>query len=158
MTDAREMPPCWPTYLAQQADPAAAAQRFYGSFRIGDTPASQDEGARLILAGVKTATSDLLWTYEHDDSPPPFVGALSVLADGAGRAVCIVETTEVQVVAFQEVDAQFAADYGEWDGTLTAWRAHCWAYYTAQCAALGRTPDLKMPLVCERFRVVFRCD
>ena len=74
--------------------------------------------------------------------------------------VCIIETTEVRVVPFCEVDARFAYDYGEGDRSLAWWRAHLWAYYVDECASLGRQAGRQaegdMPLVCERFRVVFR--
>jgi uncharacterized protein YhfF len=52
---------------------------------IGSAPEHADEGAVLILNGVKTLTSSAFWN--HPDGKTPFVGALSVLVDGAGIAV-----------------------------------------------------------------------
>ena len=145
----------WAAHLATQDAPEAEARRLYGTFRIGDSKESADEGARLVLSGIKTATSSLLWEYEASGEAPPSVGALSILEDGDGRPACIVETTEAETRPFDAVDEAFAAAYGEWDGTLATWRRQCWRHYSAVCAGLGRVPREDMPLVCERFRVVF---
>ena len=127
----------------------------YGEIRVGDSEADADEGARLIVSGVKTATSSLLWDYDATGTRPPSLGALSIVMNGKGEPVCIVETTWLKVQAFNQIDEPFARDYGEWDGTLATWRKECLAYYGHRCEALGRTPSPDMPLVCERFRVVF---
>ena len=87
-------------------------------FQIGDSEQSADEGAALIKQGRKTTTSSLLWEYEVADEPLPQVGSLSIVEDGRGKPVCIVETTWVAIKKFAEVDAQFASDYGEWDQYL----------------------------------------
>jgi uncharacterized protein YhfF len=78
---------------------------------IGDTPESADEGAALILDGTKTATSSPDWDYP--DGRIPFVGALSVLLDGKGRARAIVRTWRVTSIPFGELDEDFARAYGE---------------------------------------------
>ena len=145
----------WTGYLDSPGAPKDAPDRLYGTCRIGDSAESADAGARLVLAGRKTATSSLLWEYEAGGEAPPAVGALTILEDGEGRPVCVFETSEVEIRAFSAVDAAFAADYGEWDGSLATWRRACWGYYAAACAGLGRTPAQDMPLVCERFRVVY---
>lgn len=144
----------WAKFLRSRTDPSATAKLLCEAFRIGDSEESADEGARLILSGAKTTTSSLLWEYNKQGKPLPFVGSLSILEDGRGKPVCIVETTWLGVLPFQEVDADFAVAYGEWGDTLASWRQHAWTYYSKQCSLLGRKPSLQMPLVCERFRVV----
>jgi uncharacterized protein YhfF len=145
----------WQRFLESQRDPVEAHGRFYESFRIGSEPEDADEGARLIRRGQKTATSSLLWEYEAQGKALPRVGSLSVIEDGRDVAICVVETTWLQVLPFDQVDAEFASDYGEADGTLDGWRRLCWDYYVDACALLGRTMSHDAPLVCERFRVVF---
>ncbi len=145
----------WAGFLTKLDDPADAERRLYDVFRIGARPESADSGARLIMAGVKTSTSSLLWEYEENGMPAPEVGALSILLDSAAAPVCVVETVWVEVIPFDRVDAQFAHDYGEWDRTLATWRRNSWAYYEAYCERLTRTPRPNMPLVCERFRVIY---
>lgn len=146
-------------FLKRAGDPdivVALSERLYEPFAVGRTPAAADEGARLYLAGIKTATSSLVWEYEALGKPLPFPGALSALLDGAGEPVAMVETTEVAVRAFDDIDEDFARDYGEWDRTLASWRRECWPYYDARCRQLGRTAAGDMPLLCERMRVVYR--
>lgn len=145
----------WQEYLATVRDPAAAERWYYEAFRIGDTEDSADEGASYILVGRKTATSSLLWGYQARGKPLPQVGSLCILENGRGEPVAVVKTVELVTRPFREVDARFAYDYGEWNRSLKTWRAQCWACYTRECEALGREPALEMPLVCERFRVVF---
>ena len=145
----------WRRFLDSQSDPADANERFYDAFRIGSEDEDAEEGARLILSGEKTATSALLWEYEDGNEPLPYVGALSVIQDAGWKPVCVVETTSVEVIPFRGIDAEFAHEYGETDGTLEGWREVFWEYYSEECAALGREMSKDTPRVCRRFRVVF---
>jgi uncharacterized protein YhfF len=145
----------WRAYLASLPETKDAARRFYEVFRIGNTPEGADEGAALITQRAKTATSSLLWEYRVADKPLPEVGSHSIVTDSDGDPVCVVETIEVDIRGFAEVDAAFAYDYGEWDRRLETWRARCWEFYAPRYHALGKIPTPQMPLVCERFIVVY---
>ncbi len=142
--------------MASDCCPSNAAERFDVSFRIGITDETADEGVRLILSGEKTATSSLLWEYEESGKPLPYVGALSVLEDGAGNPVCVIETNWVEIIPFDEIDAKFARDYSETDGTLEHWREVFWDYYSEECEKSGWKMLQTTPMVCERFHVIFR--
>lgn len=146
----------WAAFLESQNGSPGPRARFYESFRIGSDEQDANEGAALILNGTKTATSSLLWEYEHDGRPLPTVGCHSVLEDGSGQPVCVVETTQVAIVPFLQVDARFARDYGEGDGTLEGWRETFRDYYAGVCVEIGREMSDDAPLVCERFQVVYR--
>ena len=87
--------------------------------------------------------------------PPAGAGHLHIVLDGRGTPVCVIQTTEVMVRPFREVDARFAHDYGEGERTLTWWQRHLWDYYAAECTTLGWQASQDIPLVCERFRLVF---
>ena len=145
----------WQTYLTSLPHAEDALHRFYEVFQIGKSPEAADAGATLIKQGVKTTTSSLLWTYEATNKPLPAVGSLSIVTNGRGDPICVVETIAVAIKSFADVDAAFAYDYGEWDRTLETWRAHCWAFNAPRCYAVGKTPTPEMPLVCERFAVVY---
>lgn len=148
---------CWQSYLKTVNNPENTRQRFYEAFSIGNTEESKNEGAQLIVQGIKTATSALLWEYEISGVNPPVLGSLSLVEDGQQKPVCIVETTEIKIQPFSMVSTQFAFDYGEWDRTLESWRKNCWDYYIEQCQYFGREVSEEMPLVCERFKVIYRC-
>lgn len=115
------------------------------TFSFGDGPELADELAALVLSGVKTATCG------HADGPEPEfpVGARSVMLDGSGRPRAVIETLEVSLRRFHDVDASFAHDEGEGDRSLESWReGHRRFFERAGVFAED------MLLWCERFRVV----
>ena len=126
---------------------------YFEAFSFGNTAESADHLAGLVMEGVKTATSELLWAREGQALWGS--GDLSIVLDGRGNPVCVVRTTELRVVPFSEVDTGFVRDYGEGDRTLEWWRTEVWDHYREECSLLGRTPSQDMPLICERFVVVY---
>jgi uncharacterized protein YhfF len=56
----------------------------------------------------------------------------------------------------REVDAQFAYDEGEGDRSLDHWRTAHWEYFSRVLPLIAKEPISDMPLVCERFRVVYK--
>jgi uncharacterized protein YhfF len=56
-----------------------------------------DELGELIACGIKTATCSALWEWEAEGNPIPQKGQLTVVVDGEGHPLCIVETTEVTI-------------------------------------------------------------
>ena len=116
-----------------------------------------DELAELVVRGIKTATSSLLTSYEDEPRPIEQIGEHSVVLMSTGEPRCVIEMTEVRTLSFDQVDADFSADYGEGERTLAWWREHLGDYYAAEAAAHGRSFSGETPLVCKRFRVVHRC-
>jgi uncharacterized protein YhfF len=145
--------PFWEEF--QAAVGADASPRFYEAFHFDDNERSADELAELVLAGTKRATAGLLWVIEAANQPPPKPGDLSVVTNWQGKPLCVIETTAVTIVPFEEVTADFAATEGEGDKTLRHWREVHWAYFGRECGRIGKAPDLRMPVVCEQFAVIY---
>jgi uncharacterized protein YhfF len=144
----------WESYVQSQAqDPSP---RFFEAFHFDDNEQSADQLAQLVLAGTKRATAGLVWSFEAASVPLPKAGDLSVVTNWAKTPLCIIETERVDIVPYSEVCAEFAAREGEGDGSLRYWREAHWAYFGRECQRIGRTPGPNMPVVCERFEVVFR--
>ena len=61
----------------------------------------------------------------------------------------------MEVKPFNMVDAQFAYDEGEGDRSLEYWRQAHWRFFEGTCAEIGRELSDDMPVVCERFKVLF---
>ncbi len=122
------------------------------SFGAGEEQA--DELLDLVLAGTKTATASALWDYEAEDEPLPEPGALSIVLDGSGRPRVLLETTEVEVVPFHEVDEEHARLEGEGDLSLAHWREVHERFFTA-AATHEHGFSAEMPVVCERFRILY---
>jgi uncharacterized protein YhfF len=138
------------TALGKQAD-----ERFYCASHFDDNQPSADALAALVLAGKKCATAGLVWDLENDGEVGPTVGDLSIVTNWAGVPLCVIETRAVLVLPFDQVDADFAAAEGEGDGSLAHWREVHAAYFDRACARIGRTPSADMPVLCERFELIY---
>jgi uncharacterized protein YhfF len=128
--------------------------RYFRPMSIGGAPEHADEGAALVLSGVKTLTSSPFWDYP--DGKIPFVGALSVLLDGARRPRGIVETTRVEIMPFQAVTEEMAQAYGEGERTASWWRKEMGAFYQASAMHHGEAFTDATLLIWEWFAVVRR--
>jgi uncharacterized protein YhfF len=144
----------WDEFHATAGGDALA--RFYEAFHFDDNEPSANELAQLVLAGTKRATAGLLWSFEAQNRLPPKPGALSVVTDWHGIPLCVIETTAVAIVPFEEVSEEFAASEGEGDGSLRYWREAHWAYFGRECQLIGKAPSPRMPIACERFEVIWR--
>lgn len=130
--------------------------RFLEAFAFGDSERMADELAALVLQGVKRATAGLLWSHEHEKKPLPQPGDLSIVTNGAKEPLCVIETLAVDIVPFNAVSEDFARTEGEDDGTLESWTRIHTTFFNSECARIGRVPDSTMPVVCERFRVIYQ--
>ena len=135
---------------------ADVSRRFCEAFHFDDNEPGANALAALVLAGTKRATASLLWSYDGIDRKRPRPLDLSIVTNWSGTPLCVIETTAADIVPYQDVSEEFAATEGEGDGSLRFWREAHWAYFGRECARLGRTPHLQMPVICERFRVVYR--
>ncbi|MFN8493340.1 MAG: ASCH domain-containing protein [Caldilineaceae bacterium] len=147
----------WWTFVQSAAcPPGVDAGKTPPAFAFGDNPTLADELGQLVYAGIKTATCGTLWEWEHDRDPLPQTGQLEIVLDGHGKPLCVIEMVEVTIKPYNEVDASFAYAEGEDDRTLESWRREHWKYFSRVLPQIGRAPDEAMPLVCRRFRVVFK--
>ena len=121
----------------------------------------RDRLVAAILRGAKTSTTGLHAEYLREGTPVEHVGQRELVLDSDGRGVAVIETTEVEVKRFADVDLDFARDEGEGFETLAAWRDAHVAFFTSpeMRRALGGPPvpiDDDTLVVCTRFRVVER--
>jgi uncharacterized protein YhfF len=142
----------WQAYAqASGADPSQC----YDVFSFGDSETMADELGALVVQGRKRATTSLLLWYSMDNDPIPRVGQRSVVTDGKSRPIAIIETRQVDVVPFDEVDADFARAEGEGDGSLAFWvRVHR-EFFMRECAMAGIVFEEDMLVVCERFALLW---
>jgi uncharacterized protein YhfF len=145
----------WQAYLDSLPRPVAPSSPTYEVWSFGHTAELADELGDLARRGLKTATTGLLWEYEAEAENLPQPGDLSLITNAAGDPLCIIETSAVEVKPFNEVDELFAYAEGEGDRSLAYWRQVHWSTFSMICLALGREAGETMPVVCERFRVVF---
>lgn len=146
--------PFWENFLSSTSGNVSG--RFYEAFHFGDNECDANELAELVLSGTKCATAGLLWSYEAENKPLPKSGSLSVVTNWQSKPLCVIESTVVTIVPYDEVTELFAATEGEGDKTLQYWRNVHWSYFGRECNRLGKEPDLQMPVVCEEFSVIYK--
>lgn len=124
------------------------------AWSFGGTPGQADDLLALVLDGTKTATASALWDYEADQEPVPEVGNLSIVLDSQAHPRALVATTHVEVVPFDQVDEEHAYLEGEGDRSLAQWRDVHQRFF-AEFTSHDRPVTADMPVVCERFIVLF---
>lgn len=145
----------WSAYVQSRGQTPESVGPPPEAWGFGDSPEMADDLGDLVVQGVKTATCSLLWEYEAEGETLPQEGDLGIVLDGGGNPLCIIETTEVRIVPYDQVDESFAYDEGEGDRSLAYWRDAHWRFFSRVCEALDRSVSPSMSLVCERFHVVY---
>ena len=128
----------------------------YSSWYFCDNEKDANELADLVLTGKKSATASVYELFERENEEIPKHGDHSVITDWSGKARCIIKTTQVDLVPFREVTAEFAFKEGEGDCSLEYWRKAHWEFFTREMEPFGLTPRESMLVVCEEFELVFK--
>lgn len=130
-----------------------------GNFMVdsfGDSPELADKLLEPVLSGIKTATCSAIWEWKAEGNDIPRVGLITVVLNGKKEPSCIIETTEVTIRKYSEVDSDFARDEGEGDFSLEYWRDAHKRFFTRTLPAIDKEFSEDMMLVCERFKVVWK--
>jgi uncharacterized protein YhfF len=146
----------WEQFLASLPLDSPYLSKIYVAEGWGDGPVMADELGALIVQGIKTATCSALWEWEAEGNPVPQKGLITVALDGHGEPLCIVETVEVTIRKYNEVNAEFARDEGEGDLSLNYWREAHKNYFSRVLPKIGKEFSEEMPLVCERFKLIYK--
>ena len=145
----------WKSYLSTLSEVDQMNTPGYVVSQFGDTPEAATSVGKLVRDGLKTTTSTLVWGLEHIGEPLPKVGMIELIVDGNGPPLCITELIEVEIKPFNAVDKQFAFEYGEGNRTLAFWLIDNWDFLSRECVEIGREPSKTMPIVFQRFRVLY---
>lgn len=135
---------------------AIATCQPYKEEQFGDSAELAETLAQLIFMKKKTATCSSLWQWQAEGEEPPAVGTRTIILEGNKKRLCLIEVTEVTIRAYSEIDEAFAKEEGEGDGTLDDWRRVHWDFFTRTLKSINRQPAEDMPLVCERFKAIYR--
>ena len=146
----------WKSFLSTLPPDSPYHGKTYVAEWFGDNPELADELGQLVLSGIKTGTCSAVWEWEAEGNPIPEVGLISITLNGQGEPICILETTEITLRRFNEVDEEFARSEGEGDLTLRYWRKAHTNFFSRVLPKVGREFSEDMPLVCERFQVIYK--
>lgn len=125
----------------------------YEAWAFGGDP---DGLAELTRTGIKTATASAGALYQMEGEPLPAPGEYSVILDGRDEAVCVIRTTRVYTVPFDQVSEEQAFREGEGDRSLEYWRRVHEDFFRKELAGAGLEFSPEMPVVCEEFEVAYR--
>lgn len=149
------VPAMWRAYLATLGETPETTARPLSTWHFCDNQADADALVELVLRGRKRATAASVAFYESRHEPRPRPGDAHVVTDWAGVARCVVRTTSVEVVPFEEVSAAHAAAEGEGDLSLDYWRRVHHDYYLRELEGTGVSFDERLPVVCEGLELVY---
>lgn len=139
-------------HAAVTATPELKPDADFSVWSFGDSEDLCNHVLAETLAGRNRATASLQWDYE---GRLPQAGDVSVVTDWSGTPRAVLVTRRVEIRRYEDVDADFARAEGYVRNLLDEWREVHWAYFSRRCAELGRAATLDMPVVCERFEVVY---
>ena len=146
----------WQEFLATLPADSPYRDQPYDPDGFGDSPELADELGALVLNGIKTGTCSSVWEWEAEGESLPEAGSIWIVLDGSGKPICITETYEVTICKYNEVDAEFARAEGEGDLSLEYWREAHRNFFSRVLPKIGKEFSEDMPLVCERFRLIYK--
>ena len=128
---------------------------YYDCFHFCHDEKFANELLELVLAGKKTATAASFLSYEAEGISPPQVGSLSIVTNFAGEPYCVIETTAVTKIPFNEMTYDICKREGE-DDTLESWQEGHRRFFKmdAEMGDYEFTED--MPVLFEDFKVVYK--
>lgn len=115
----------------------------------------EDELAKLVKQGDKTATTSGYEAYKVEDEPLPQVGEVSVILNEKGHPQCVIQTTRVYQTPFNEVTEHHAYLEGEGDKSLAYWRKAHIDFVKPYYESLGLTFNESIIVVCEEFKLLY---
>lgn len=142
----------WERYLATL--PEKHLHRFLPlpeAWSFGDSPEMADDLGNLAMQGKKTASCS---RYIGENILE--FATVSIMLNGQGQPLGVVETTEITIKRYCDVTAEWAAAEGEGDLSLEYWRNAHWRYFARGAQEGGYEMSDDMPLFCERFRITYR--
>lgn len=131
----------------------------YEAFSLGaeDDLQQQDQLAKLVYDGLKTATTSAYDLYKQDETDPlPKLDEYGIILNGHRQPVCITKTVVVETVPFLQVSAEHAYHEGEGSRTLEEWRKVHWDFFKREYQEENHEFNETLPCVCEVYEVVYR--
>ena len=147
------VPAMWFSFVAENIEFSHAPMP--DSYHFGITKKDADTTAMLVKAGIKTATSGAFASYLHYQAPVPAEGDFAIITNWEGEAQCIIRTTEVEILPYNEITEDYAVKEGEGDQSLAYWKTMHWDFFSKDLTSFGEVPSEDMMVVCEEFEVIF---
>jgi uncharacterized protein YhfF len=122
---------------------------------FGGSKAMSDIIVPLIETRQKTGTFALAAEFEANPARAPQVGDLYVVTHLDGTPALLYRITFVETVPFEGIDHDHVQVEGPKARDVGVWRDIHWDYFGAIMRSMGREPSMRMPIVFQRFEVLF---
>ncbi len=139
----------------RDANPSIPEDTEYQIWFFGNSLEMSLQLANFVVYGTKRATASLVLINEKIPENAPIPDGYSVVTDFEGKPLCVIQTTEIRLIPFLEVDYAFAKDEGEGDENIEDWRKGHRDYFTKECREMGFEFDETMLVCCERFKLLY---
>lgn len=145
----------WEKYLVSNHETVENSDKKYDAWSFGNDEKSANDLVKLVIEKKKKSTSSLHCLYELENEDLPVENDYSIILDGNGEAQCVIMTTSINIIPFNEVTEDFAKTEGEDDMTLEYWRMVHKEFFTKELKEFNKVFTEDMIVVCEAFEVVY---
>ena len=111
-----------------------------------------DELAKLVVDGIKTATTSGYIFYELEKASLPMIDHYSIILNSQDNPVAIIRIVDVQIIPMNEVSVEHALAEGE--GDYQSWKEGHEVFFKNELLEIGREFCEDMLVVCEKFELV----
>ena len=143
----------WFEYLEKNKLPKNTP--YSGEFVLGEDEVMCLQLTALVLSGQKTATCSALDSFIIDNEPLPKVGSTYVVTDWNEIPLCIIQTTNVNILPYNQITWEMAAKEGE-DDTFESWKENHNDFFEYDADIMGYEFSPEMPVVFEEFKVLYK--
>ena len=143
----------WQDFLAYAG--LNSTTKYYAAEYFGDNEELANSLLALVLQGKKRATASLLKSYEAENTPLPQVGSYSIITDFKGNPRCVIKTTNITVLPFNQITFDICKREGE-DECLETWQEGHRRCFAAEGNELGFTFTEDMEVIFEDFQVIYQ--
>ena len=143
----------WFEYLEKNNLPKTTP--YSGEFILGEDEVSCLQLSALILGGKKTGSFTALDSFIIDNEPLPKAGSNYVVADWNEVPLCIMQTTKVTILPYNQITWEMAEKEGEED-SFESWKESHNEFFEYDAEIMGYEFKPDMPVVFEEFKVIYK--
>lgn len=143
----------WFEYLEKNNLPKTTP--YSGEFILGEDEVSCLQLSALILGGKKTGSFTALDSFIIDNEPLPKAGSNYVVADWNEVPLCIIQTTKVTILPYNQITWEMAEKEGEED-SFDSWKESHNEFFEYDAEIMGYEFKPDMPVVFEEFKVIYK--
>lgn len=143
----------WFEYLEKNNLPKTTP--YSGEFILGEDEVSCLQLSALILGGKKTGSFTALDSFIIDNEPLPKAGSNYVVTDWNEVPLCIIQTTKVTILPYNQITWEMAEKEGEED-SFESWKESHNEFFEYDAEIMGYEFKPDMPVVFEEFKVIYK--